>query len=60
VNVWRTIRAVLWAFLGIRSSKGYDDDRSKLKVQHVIAAGLLCAVGFVILLIVLVKLVTAR
>jgi hypothetical protein len=57
---WSTFKAVLWAFLGIRSSKGYDEDRSKLKVQHVIAVGLLCALMFVFVLVGIVKLVTAK
>ena len=35
--MWNTIKAVLWGFLGIRSSRGYEDDRQKLKLQHVIA-----------------------
>lgn len=58
--MWETFRAVLWGFLGIRSSKGYDQDRAKLKVQHVIVAGAVCALLFVLLLVMVVKWVTAK
>ncbi len=58
--MWHTIRAVFWGFLGIRSSKGYDEDREKLKVQHVIAVGVVGALIFVVTLIVLVKIITAK
>jgi len=58
--MWNTFKAVLWAFLGIRSSRGYDDDRTKLKVQHVIIAGVVCALVFVVTLFALVKVITAK
>jgi Protein of unknown function (DUF2970) len=58
--VWNTFKAVLWGFLGIRSSKGYDEDRKKLKVQHVIIAGIICALLFVFTLFTLVKFITAK
>lgn len=37
--MWDTLKAVMWGFLGIRSSKGYENDQKKLKIHHVIAAG---------------------
>lgn len=58
--MWDTFKAVLWGFLGIRSSKGYDEDRSKLKVQHVIVAGVVCAIGFVVVLVLVVKTITSK
>jgi hypothetical protein len=58
--MWDTIRAVLWGFLGIRSGKGYDEDRKKLKLHHVIIAGVVCAISFVLLLVFVVKLVTSK
>lgn len=58
--MWDTLKAVLWAFLGIRSSKGYDEDRRKLKLQHVIAAGIICALLFVLILVTVVKFITAK
>jgi len=58
--MWRTFKAVFWGFLGIRSSKGYDEDRNKLKLQHVIVVGVLCALVFVVMLFTLVKIITAK
>ncbi len=58
--MWSTFRAVLWAFLGIRSSKGYDEDRKQLKVQHVIIAGVVSALMFVLLLVLLVRFITSK
>lgn len=58
--MWETVKAVLWAFLGIRSQRGYDEDRKKLKVQYVILVGIVCALIFVVTLIVLVKVITSK
>ena len=58
--MWNAIKAVLWGFLGIRSSKGYESDQKKLKIQHVIAVGVVCALVFVVGLIFLVRMLTAK
>ncbi|MEO8102236.1 MAG: DUF2970 domain-containing protein [Betaproteobacteria bacterium] len=58
--MWNTIKAVLWGFLGIRSSKGYEKDQKQLKIQHVIAVGLICALIFVVSLFFLVRMLTAK
>jgi len=58
--MWDTIKAVLWGFLGIRSNRGYEDDQRKLKVQHVIAAGVFCALIFVVSLFFLVRMLTTK
>ena len=58
--MWNTIKAVLWGFLGIRSSRGYEDDRQKLKLQHVIAVGIFCALVFVVSLLFLVRMLTTK
>ena len=58
--MWNTIKAVLWGFLGIRSSKGYESDQKKLKIQHVVAVGLVCALVFVLSLFFLVRMLTAK
>jgi len=50
-----TMRAVAWSFLGIRKSKGYEEDVSQLNPVHVIIAGVIGAVLFVLALVVLVK-----
>lgn len=54
------MRAVLWSFLGIRSSKGYDHDREKLKFWQILVAALLCVLMFVLSLFFLVRFLTAK
>jgi diacylglycerol kinase len=51
-------RAVFWSFFGIRKSAEYEKDTQRLKPQHVIAAGVIAAVAFVVALYGVVKLVT--
>lgn len=51
-------RAVFWGMLGVRKRAEYEADTQRLKPQHVIAAGLVAAIAFVLLLILVVKLVT--
>jgi hypothetical protein len=52
----RTLRAVGWAFFGVRKRSGYQDDLRKLNILHVVAVG----IGAVLLLVVgLVALVHA-
>ena len=58
--MWNTFKAVLWGFLGIRSSKGYENDQQKLKLQHVVAVGIVCALVVVMILFLLVRMLTAR
>jgi Protein of unknown function (DUF2970) len=54
------IKAVLWSFFGIRSRKGYDDDRAKLKLWQIIVAALFCVLMFVLSLFFLVRFLTAK
>jgi hypothetical protein len=56
--VKNAFKAVLWGFLGIRRKSEYEADTQRLKPQHVIAAGLVAAAVFVLLLFGVVKLVT--
>ena len=58
--MWGAFKAVLWSFLGIRKQSDYDSDRVKLKIGHVIAAGLLCALAFVVGLFFLVRFIVAK
>ena len=51
-------RAVFWSFFGVRRHGEYEKDTQRLKPQHVIAAGLVAAVAFVLLLLGIVQLVT--
>jgi succinate dehydrogenase/fumarate reductase cytochrome b subunit len=54
------VRAVLWSFLGIRSNKGYEHDRAKLKFWQIVVAGLFCVMIFVLSLFFLVRFLTAK
>lgn len=51
-------KAVFWSFLGVRKRSEYEADTKRLKPQHVIAAGLVSAVVFVLVLFAIVKFVT--
>ena len=58
MSILNAFRAVFWSFLGVRKRSDYQSDTQKLKPQHVIAAGLIAAAAFVLLLFFIVKLVT--
>lgn len=49
------LRAVAWSFFGIRKNSEYEKDVSRLNPLHVIVAGVLAAVVFVVGLVLLVK-----
>ena len=51
-------KAVFWSFFGVRKGSDYDADAKNLKPQHVIAAGIVSAVVFVLVLLGIVQLVT--
>lgn len=59
-NFFATIKAVLWAFFGVRKKGDYERDAAQLNPVHVILAGLLGAVIFVILLVILVNFIVAQ
>lgn len=51
-------KAVFWSFFGVRRKADYEADTHKLKPQHVIAAGIVAALAFVLALFALVKWIT--
>ena len=51
----QTMRAVAWSFFGVRKSSDYEKDVSQLNPVHVVIAGVLGAVLFVIALLTLVN-----
>jgi uncharacterized membrane protein len=59
-SLLRTIKAVAWAFLGIRKKSEYQSDLGKLNPFHVIAVALLGVALFVGGLVLLVNWVVAR
>jgi len=58
VKLGDAFKAVFWGFLGVRRRSDYHADFQGLKPQHVIAAGLVAGVAFVLVLFAVVKLVT--
>ena len=54
-SLMQTMRAVAWSFFGIRRSADYENDVQRLNPVHVVIAGVIGAVGFVALLVFLVR-----
>lgn len=50
-----TLRAVAWSFFGVRRGRDHAHDVSQLNPVHVIIAGVLGAVIFVVLLVMMVQ-----
>ena len=51
----QTMRAVGWAFFGIRKGSEYEKDVSQLNPVHVVIAGIIGAVMFITALILLIN-----
>lgn len=59
MSTWTdAFKAVFWSFLGVRKRTDYEADTKRLKPQHVIAAGVVACLAFVLILYGIVKLVT--
>jgi len=54
-----TVKAVLWGFLGVRRNTDYQNDIAKLNPIHIIVVGVMMAILFVLLLILVVNWVVA-
>lgn len=50
-----SLRAVLWSFFGVRKGSAYEQDIEKLNPIHVIIAGVIAAVLFIVLLVLIVN-----
>ena len=59
-SFWRTIRAVAWSFVGLRSRGAYEEDVKHLNLIHIIVAGLLGVFVFVAALVLLVNWMVPR
>lgn len=55
-----TVKAVLWSFLGIRKKSDYEKDAQQLNPIHVIIAGLIGALIFIVTLLLIVKSVVGK
>lgn len=51
----QTLNAVLWSFFGVRKGKRHTEDMQRLNPVHVIIVGLLAALAFVVILILIVN-----
>jgi len=52
-----SMKAVFWSFFGVRKRRDYDRDAANLNPVHVILAGLLGALIFIGVLVLVVQLV---
>lgn len=55
VSFAQTMKAVAWSFFGVRRGADYEKDVARLNPVHVIIAGLIGAVLFVLVLVLLVQ-----
>lgn len=54
-SFFQTLKAVAWSFFGVRKNADYEKDSAQLNPVHVIIAGVLAAVVFVLSLLMLVN-----
>jgi polyferredoxin len=59
-SLWRTLQAVLWSFIGLRSRKEFNRDIAELNPIHLIVVGLMMALIFVLGLLALVNWVVSQ
>ena len=55
LSFWQTLRAVAWSFFGVRRGAEHEKDIAQLNPLHLIAAGVLGALLFVLILLLLVQ-----
>ena len=55
----RIVSAVLWSFFGVRKRRSFEEDVATIKPQHIIVAGVIGGVLFVLILISVVRLIIA-
>jgi hypothetical protein len=54
-SLLQTVRAVGWSFFGVRRSADYAQDVQKLNPVHVVIAGIVGAIVFIAVLVLLVR-----
>jgi len=55
-----TMKAVFWSFFGVRKRRDYEHDAANLNPVHVIVGGLIGALVFIGILVLVVKTVVAH
>ena len=58
-SFFRSMKAVLWGFLGVRKGEGHEQDMASLSLIHVIIAGIVGVVIFMVVLLMIVKAVVS-
>jgi hypothetical protein len=56
----RSMKAVMWAFLGVRKQSGLQEDVASLSFVHIIIAGVVGALIFMAILLLIVKAVVSH
>lgn len=54
-SFFQTVKAIAWAFFGVRRGAEYDKDVAQLNPVHVIIAGIIGAILFVLVLVLIVQ-----
>ena len=54
LNFFQTLKAIAWAMFGVRKGTGYQEDIENLNPVHLVIAGLLFGVLFVVSLVTIV------
>jgi hypothetical protein len=60
VNLLQIVLAVFWSFFGVRKRRNFEEDMATIKPQHIIVAGVIGGVLFVLMLLGLVRLILAN
>ena len=55
LNFFQTLKAILWAFLGIRKGASYQEDISRLNLVHIILAGIIGVLIFIFILVMVAR-----
>lgn len=55
-----TMKAVFWSFFGVRKKSAYEEDAASLNPVHLIIAGVIAAIGFITILLLIVRSVVAK
>ena len=59
-NFLQIVLAVFWSFFGVRKRRNLEQDMATIKPQHIIIAGLIGGLLFVLTLVGLVRLILAN
>jgi hypothetical protein len=56
----QSMKAVMWGFLGVRKQSGLQEDVASLSFVHIIIAGVVGALVFMAILLLIVKVVVSH